>query len=66
MSLIKSIDQFFYLTVWNDNSGFPGDTIYSRLVLTQYSDTLNKFTQYLLEKPQEDQHYILHRNGSNH
>ena len=49
--LDKSNIQFFYLTVWNDNSGFPGDTIYSRLVLPQYSDTLNKFTQYLLEKP---------------
>jgi len=43
--------QFFYLTVWSDNSGFPGDTIYSRLVLTQYSDSLNKFTTYLLEQP---------------
>jgi hypothetical protein len=50
-TLEKSNIQFFYLTVWNDNTGFPGDTIYSRLVLPQYSDSLNKFTQYLLEKP---------------
>ncbi|TRZ72361.1 MAG: T9SS C-terminal target domain-containing protein [Bacteroidetes bacterium] len=50
-TLEKSNIQFFYLTVWNDNSGFPGDTIYSRIVLPQYSDSLNKFTQYLLEKP---------------
>lgn len=50
-TLAKSNIQFFYLTVWNDNSGFPGDTIYSRLVLTQYSDSLNKFTTYHLERP---------------
>jgi hypothetical protein len=50
-TLEKSNIQFFYLTVWNDNSGFPGDTIYSRLVLTQYSDSLNKFTAYHLEQP---------------
>jgi hypothetical protein len=43
--------QFFYLTVWSDNSGFPGDTIYSRQVLVQYSDSLNKFITYLLEQP---------------
>lgn len=43
--------QLFYLTVWNDNSGRPGDTIYSRAVVTQYSDSLNKFTTYRLERP---------------
>jgi hypothetical protein len=43
--------QLFYLTVWSDNSGFPGDTLYSRSVLTKYSDSLNKFTTYLLENP---------------
>lgn len=48
-TLEKNNIQFFYLTVWNDNSGFPGDTIYSRLVLPQYSDSLNKFTAYRLE-----------------
>ncbi len=50
-TLDKSNIQFCYLTVWSDNSGFPGDTIYSRLVLPQYSDSLNKFTAYLLELP---------------
>ena len=43
--------QYFYLTVWSDNSGIPGDTIYSRQVLTQYSDSLNQFTSYRLENP---------------
>jgi hypothetical protein len=43
--------QYFYLTVWSDNSGIPGDTIYSRQVLTQYSDSLNQFTTYRLENP---------------
>jgi hypothetical protein len=43
--------QYFYLTVWSDNSGFPGDTIYSRQVKTHYSDSLNQFTTYLLEQP---------------
>ncbi|MGA3015078.1 MAG: T9SS type A sorting domain-containing protein [Bacteroidales bacterium] len=43
--------QNFYLTVWSDNSGIPGDTIYSRQVITKYSDSLNQFTNYLLETP---------------
>ena len=43
--------QLFYLTVWNDNGGRPGDTIYSRAVTTKYSDNLNNFTTYMLEKP---------------
>jgi hypothetical protein len=50
-TLQKSNIQLFYLTVWNDNSGLPGDTIYSRLVLPVYSDSLNKFTMYRLERP---------------
>jgi len=43
--------QFFYLTVWDDNSGLPGDTLYSRLVLPYYSDSLNKMLTFRLEKP---------------
>ncbi|HTX87382.1 MAG TPA: T9SS type A sorting domain-containing protein [Bacteroidales bacterium] len=43
--------QYFYLTVWNDNSGKPGDTIYSRLAYPTYTDTLNKFYMYHLEIP---------------
>ncbi|MCX6243581.1 MAG: T9SS type A sorting domain-containing protein [Bacteroidetes bacterium] len=50
-TLSQTNQQFFYLTVWNDNSGFPGDTIYSRLAYPGYSDSLNDFKTYRLEKP---------------
>jgi hypothetical protein len=50
-TLSKANQQFFYLTVWNDNSGKPGDTIYSRLAFVNYSDSLNEFITYRLEKP---------------
>jgi hypothetical protein len=49
-TLSKANIQFFYLCVWDDNSGFPGDTIYSKLVLPEYSDSLNKFTTYRLDR----------------
>lgn len=50
-TLSKANQQFFYLTVWNDNNGKPGDTIYSRLAYVYYSDSLNEFITYRLEKP---------------
>jgi hypothetical protein len=50
-TLSKSNQQFFYLTVWDDNNGKPGDTIYSRLAYVGYSDSLYKFLIYRLEKP---------------
>jgi hypothetical protein len=50
-TLTNANQQFFYLTVWNDNSGFPGDTVYSRLVLPYFSDSLNDFIIYRMEKP---------------
>lgn len=43
--------QFFYLNVWNDNNGKPGDTIYSRLVYVAFTDSLNEFVTYHLENP---------------
>jgi hypothetical protein len=43
--------QFFYLCVWNDNSGKPGDTIYSALVMPKYADSLNKFVTYHIYPP---------------
>ena len=43
--------QFFYLCVWNDNAGKPGDTIYSGLVMPQYADSLNKFVTYHIYPP---------------
>lgn len=43
--------QFFYLCIWNDNSGKPGDTIYSDLVFPRYADSLNKFVTYHIYPP---------------
>jgi len=43
--------QWFYLCVWNDNAGKPGDTIYSELVLPQFTDSLNQLVTYHLYKP---------------
>lgn len=37
---------YFYLCVWNDDVGTPGDTIYSRLTVPRYADRLNKFVTY--------------------
>ena len=38
--------QFFFLCVWNDNAGTPGDTIYSKLTIPQFSDQLNTYFTY--------------------
>ncbi|MCX6267318.1 MAG: T9SS type A sorting domain-containing protein [Bacteroidetes bacterium] len=43
--------QFFYLCVWNDNAGKPGDTIFSDLVMPRYADSLNKFVTYHIFPP---------------
>lgn len=44
--------KYFYLTVWQDDNGQPGDTIASRMgVLPKYSDNINGFTYYTFDKP---------------
>lgn len=50
-TLSNSSKQFFYLCVWNDNAGKPGDTIYSQLVLPRYADSINKFVTYHISPP---------------
>jgi len=50
-TLTSENQQFFYLTVWNDNNGKPGDTIYSRLEYVKFSDNLNQFITYRFEVP---------------
>lgn len=50
-TLSNESQQFFYMCVWNDNAGIPGDTIYSDLVLPKYADSLNKFVTYHLNPP---------------
>ncbi|MDP1623676.1 MAG: T9SS type A sorting domain-containing protein [Bacteroidales bacterium] len=50
-TLSNASKQFFYLCVWNDNAGKPGDTIYSELVMPEYADSINKFVTYHLFPP---------------
>ncbi len=38
--------QYFYLCVWSDDVGTPGDTLYSKLTVPRYADRLNKFVTY--------------------
>lgn len=45
-TLGKNNQQWFYLCVWNDNAGNPGDTIWSNLVMPRFTDSLNKFVTY--------------------
>ena len=43
---------YFYLTVWEDLEGIPGDTIFQQIgVRPIYSDSINKFTHYALDRP---------------
>ena len=50
-TLSKANQQFFYLTVWSDNSNQPSDTIYSRIAYVWYSDSLNAFKTYYILPP---------------
>ncbi len=43
--------QFFYLTIWNENSGKPGDTLFTSLVMPKYADSINKFVTYHIYPP---------------
>lgn len=41
---------YFYLVVWDNNDGIPGDIIYSQLgVKPEYGDSLNEFVHYELD-----------------
>ncbi len=42
--------KYFFLTVWEDNNGVPGDTIVSRMgIRPQFSDELNGYVYYSLD-----------------
>ncbi len=42
--------QFFYLTVWNDASGYPGSILYQKIGLKpEYENTLNKYYNYRID-----------------
>ncbi len=43
--------QFFYLRVWSENNGKPGDRVADTLVFTRFADSLNKFVTYHLSPP---------------
>lgn len=47
-TLSKANVQFFYLRVWNDNNGKPGDIVADTLMYTRFADSLNKFVTYHL------------------
>jgi hypothetical protein len=50
-TLSSAEERQFLLCVWNDNSGKPGDTIYSKLTTPKFADSLNKFVTYHLSPP---------------
>ena len=50
-TLGNASQQWFYLCVWNDNAGVPGDTIFSDLVYPYYTDSLNKLITYHIYPP---------------
>lgn len=44
--------KYFFLNVWQDNGGIPGDTLSQKLgVMPEYGDAINGFVFYPLEKP---------------
>ena len=48
-TLSNNNEQFFYLCVWNDIGGKPGDTIFSVLEYVRFSDSLNQFVTYRID-----------------
>jgi hypothetical protein len=49
-TLNNASQQYFYLTVWKDANGYPGDTLYQQMgVKPKYGDSLNKFVRYRID-----------------
>ncbi len=49
-SLNDASKKYFYLTIWNDNNGEPGEIIYKREgVRPEYENELNKFHTYFID-----------------
>jgi len=49
-SLFDYSQKYFYLTIWDDNDGQPGNIIYQReAVLPEYENELNKFHTYFID-----------------
>ena len=43
--------QYFYLRVWTDNGGKPGETVYEQRIEPVFEDSLNKFHTFKLTTP---------------
>ncbi len=52
--------KYFYLRIWDDNGGKPGDIIYEQRVEPLFEDGLNKFHTYVLDSavPAQDFFYV--------
>lgn len=49
-TLDNASQQYFNLTVWNDASGYPGDTLYTmKHIKPQYGDSLNVYYNYRID-----------------
>jgi hypothetical protein len=49
-----NLNYFFYLNIWSDNNGKPGNLLVNQIGMRpSYSDSLNKFVRYYLDKPIE-------------
>jgi len=49
-TLDNASQQYFNLTIWNDASGYPGDTLYTmKHIKPQYGDSLNVYYNYRIE-----------------
>ena len=47
-----NLKYYFYLCVWDDNNGKPGDLLYSKIgEKVEYSEDLNQFVRYDLDEP---------------
>ncbi len=50
-TLNNSSQKYFYLYVWDDNNGEPGDTLYTQIgEKPTYEDSLNKFHTYIIDE----------------
>ncbi len=46
-----NLNYYFYLKVWDDNAGKPGEEVYSQLGVKPEYNKLNKFVRYYLDEP---------------
>jgi hypothetical protein len=50
--ILNPTTKYFYLTVWDDNNGVPGNVIYEKSgTVPVYENTLNEYHTYVLDNP---------------